>query len=271
MITLDIAAGMALAEVAAMMIAKAAESGQAVAAVVDGIRVFAGAGSAVGDIIDQYQRTIARRSTLRISPPADEFAIDEFYPAEDRVVILPEETASTTKGGIYLPDDSRDDPRRQTGVGQVRWIGPGKMNVHVNRTMPMWAKVGMRVLYEAFGVTDVEINDVKYVVVRSDSVVGLYPSKTAVEAYGGSPLQSVPALNAEDVRLEASMRPASFPMPAADPIPTGGPVPAFVDPATMTVAEPAPPTADSGVSVPAEAPTETKAPASPAAGGAAEA
>ena len=46
-----------------------------------------------------------------------------FVPLGERIVILPMEQESTTKGGIYLPDTAKEKPQE----GEVVAVGPGRV------------------------------------------------------------------------------------------------------------------------------------------------
>ena len=73
-------------------------------------------------------------------------------PIRDQVLIQREEAESITKGGIVLPDISKDRPCR----GTVLDVGPGKPYDNISdmdessERVPMNVKIGDRVFYQRY-------------------------------------------------------------------------------------------------------------------------
>jgi len=79
-------------------------------------------------------------------------------PIDDRVVIKPTEVKEKQVGGIYIPDTAKEKPQ----IGEVIAVG-------TDEDLQKAVKVGEKILYAKYGGTEVEIENVKYVIVsRSD-------------------------------------------------------------------------------------------------------
>lgn len=89
-------------------------------------------------------------------------------PLEDRVVIRPFEAEERTRGGIVLPDSAREKPQQ----GEVIAIGPGKLLDSGERGQ-MSLKVGDAVFYGKYSGTEVEIDSVKYTILRESDVLAV--------------------------------------------------------------------------------------------------
>lgn len=85
---------------------------------------------------------------MQISKPTTRVDHTKLRPVEDRLVVLPKERDSVTKGGIHLPDNRQEDPLPIEGT--VYSVGPGKM-VQDSKgdwvRQPMMIKPNDRVLF----------------------------------------------------------------------------------------------------------------------------
>lgn len=88
-------------------------------------------------------------------------------PLFDRVVLLPIENESETKGGILLPMAAQEKSQLATVVA----VGSGE-NVD-GKQIGMQVKVGDKVLYGKFTGTEVNVDDVKYVVIRQPDILAV--------------------------------------------------------------------------------------------------
>lgn len=68
-------------------------------------------------------------------------------PLGGRVLLRQDDAEDKTPGGIILPDQSKEKPRRGTVIA----IGPGKLNVKDGWRMPVQVKEGDRVLFNFYG------------------------------------------------------------------------------------------------------------------------
>jgi chaperonin GroES len=89
-------------------------------------------------------------------------------PLDDGVVIKPSEAQEKTSGGIYLPDAAREKPQ----IGKVVAVGPGKILDNGKRN-PMNIKKNDEVLYPKYIGSDVEVEGVKYVIIKEADILGI--------------------------------------------------------------------------------------------------
>ncbi|MCI8555933.1 MAG: co-chaperone GroES [Clostridia bacterium] len=88
-------------------------------------------------------------------------------PLFDRVVLLPIENESETKGGILLPMAAQEKSQLATVVA----VGSGE-NVD-GKQIGMQVKVGDKVLYGKFTGTEITVDEVKYVVIRQPDILAI--------------------------------------------------------------------------------------------------
>ncbi|MEM9365716.1 MAG: co-chaperone GroES [Planctomycetota bacterium] len=89
-------------------------------------------------------------------------------PMGERIVVQREEGESTTAGGIVLPDSAKEKPARGTVVA----LGSGRLLDDGSRAESQLA-VGDRVLFTSYAGETVEIDDVEYLLMREDDVLGV--------------------------------------------------------------------------------------------------
>lgn len=89
-------------------------------------------------------------------------------PLHDRVVIKRTEDERTSPGGIVIPDSAAEKPIR----GEVVAVGRGKI-MENGDIRPLDVKVGDKVLFGKYGGTEVKIENVEYVVMREDDIMGI--------------------------------------------------------------------------------------------------
>lgn len=89
-------------------------------------------------------------------------------PLADRVVIQPQEAAEQTAGGIYLPDSAQEKPLQGTIVA----VGPGSQTSEGER-VALSVKVGDKVLFTAYGGTDVKIDGETYKIAREADLLAV--------------------------------------------------------------------------------------------------
>ncbi len=88
-------------------------------------------------------------------------------PLFDRVVLLPIENESETKGGILLPMAAQEKSQLATVVA----VGSGE-NVD-GKQIGMQVKVGDKVLYGKFTGSEITVDEVKYVVIRQPDILAI--------------------------------------------------------------------------------------------------
>ena len=89
-----------------------------------------------------------------------------FVPLGERVVILPIEQESTTKGGIFLPDTAKEKPQE----GEVVAVGPGRTADDGSR-IPMELSKGDKVIYSKFAGTEYKDGDDEYLSLRESDIL----------------------------------------------------------------------------------------------------
>ena len=89
-------------------------------------------------------------------------------PLEDRILIKPIEPDTKTASGIYLPESAKEKPMQ----GKVVAIGPGKLLDSGERITPS-VKKGDTVVYGKYAGTEIEIKDIKHIIMRESELLGV--------------------------------------------------------------------------------------------------
>ena len=89
-------------------------------------------------------------------------------PLGDRVVILPAKAETETKGGIIIPDTSKEKPQK----GKVVAVGTGKLLDNGQRAA-MEVKVDDNVIFNKYSGTEVKVDDVEYLVIRESDILSI--------------------------------------------------------------------------------------------------
>lgn len=101
------------------------------------------------------------------------------YPTEDRILVLPDKVEEKTPGGIVLPDIAKHG--KPVNKGTVVAVGPGRM-VDDGSRLPMYVKVGDRVRFSPYGVSETHEEDgEEYSILRQSEVTGIYKMKISVK------------------------------------------------------------------------------------------
>jgi chaperonin GroES len=87
-------------------------------------------------------------------------------PLEDRVVILPDQAETQTKGGILIPDTAKERPQRGTVVA----VGPGRRVELTGVIVPMSLSIGDRVLFEHYAGVTITSGGVDYRIVTEKQI-----------------------------------------------------------------------------------------------------
>lgn len=80
-------------------------------------------------------------------------------PLADRVVAVREEAPTKTASGLYLPDNAKEKPV----TAKVVAVGPDTKTV----------KIDDKILYKEYSTTEIKINDVEYLIVKEEDVLGV--------------------------------------------------------------------------------------------------
>ena len=92
-------------------------------------------------------------------------------PLEDRVLIKPTEPETKTASGIYLPESAKEKPMQ----GKIVAVGPGKLLDNGERVTPS-VKKGDTVVFGKYAGTEIEIKNVKHMIMRESELLGLIES-----------------------------------------------------------------------------------------------
>ena len=88
-------------------------------------------------------------------------------PLGDRVVLTQLVAEETTKSGIVLPGQSKEKPQQ----AEVIAVGPGGMVDGKEVTMNV--AVGDQVIYSKYSGTEVELDDVEYIIVKQSDILAV--------------------------------------------------------------------------------------------------
>ena len=91
------------------------------------------------------------------------FSTMNIKPLADRVLIEPAEAEQKTASGIIIPDTAKEKPQR----GKVVAVGAG------TKDHEMTVKVGDQVLYGKYSGTEVDIDGVKYMIMKESDIYAI--------------------------------------------------------------------------------------------------
>lgn len=89
-------------------------------------------------------------------------------PLGDRVLVQPKKDSEMSKGGIIIPDTAKEKPQE----GKVIAVGTGKRD-DSGKLIPFNVKAGDTVLMPKYGGTEIKLNDMDYVIVREEDILGV--------------------------------------------------------------------------------------------------
>jgi chaperonin GroES len=89
-------------------------------------------------------------------------------PLQDRVLVKRLEEANKTKGGIIIPDTAKEKPQE----GEVVATGKGKV-LEDGSQRALDVKAGDRILFGKYSGTEVKIDEVEYLIMREDDILGV--------------------------------------------------------------------------------------------------
>ena len=92
----------------------------------------------------------------------------KFRPLRDRVLVKYSEEAERTAGGLYIPETAKEKPQK----GEVVEIGAGRVTDD-GKLQPMSVKVGDIVLFDKYSGSKVTMDDVEYLIIREEDVLGI--------------------------------------------------------------------------------------------------
>ena len=89
-------------------------------------------------------------------------------PLDNGVVIKQLEAEEKTAGGIILPDAAKEKPT----MGKIVAVGPGK-TLDNGKLSKMSVKKNDKVLYSKYMGNDVEVDGVKYIILKESDILGI--------------------------------------------------------------------------------------------------
>lgn len=92
----------------------------------------------------------------------------KFTPLHDRILVKRVEEATTTRGGIIIPDSAKDKPQE----GEVISVGKGRVNED-GKTFPLAVKDGDHILFGKYSGTEIKIDGEDYLIMKEDEVLGV--------------------------------------------------------------------------------------------------
>jgi chaperonin GroES len=103
----------------------------------------------------------------------------KFTPLHDRILVRRVEEATTTRGGIIIPDSAKDKPQE----GEVVSVGKGKINED-GKVFPLDVKDGDRILFGKYAGTEIKIDGEDYLIMKEEEVLGILSGATKKETAG---------------------------------------------------------------------------------------
>jgi chaperonin GroES len=89
-------------------------------------------------------------------------------PLHDRLLVTRVEEATTTKGGIIIPDSAKERPLE----GKVLAVGSGK-RLEDGTLVALDVKAGDRILFGKYAGTEIKIDGVEHLILGEDEVLGV--------------------------------------------------------------------------------------------------
>jgi len=89
-------------------------------------------------------------------------------PLHDRILVKRVEEETKTKGGIIIPDSAKEKPFE----GEVISVGKGR-KTEDGKVVVLDVKAGDRVLFSKYAGSDIKIDDVEYLIMREEDVLGI--------------------------------------------------------------------------------------------------
>lgn len=89
-------------------------------------------------------------------------------PLFDRVLIKRNEEPTRSKGGLFLPETSKEKPSE----GTVLAIGAGK-SADDGKITPLTVQVGDRVAFGKYSGTEIKVDGEDRIILREDDILGI--------------------------------------------------------------------------------------------------
>jgi chaperonin GroES len=86
----------------------------------------------------------------------------------DRILVKRLEEEQKTKGGIIIPDTAKEKPME----GEVVAVGKGKV-AEDGKIIKLDVAAGDKILFSKYAGTEVKIDNVDYLIMREDDILGI--------------------------------------------------------------------------------------------------
>ena len=90
-------------------------------------------------------------------------------PLEDRIVVRPSDSESTTASGLVIPDTAKEKPLQ----GDVLAVGPGRRSEQTGELVPMDVAEGDTVVYSKYGGTEITVGGEDLLILNARDVLGI--------------------------------------------------------------------------------------------------
>ena len=90
-------------------------------------------------------------------------------PLEDRIVVRPSDSESTTASGLVIPDTAKEKPQQ----GDVLAVGPGRRSEQTGELVPMDVAEGDTVVYSKYGGTEITVGGEELLILNARDVLGI--------------------------------------------------------------------------------------------------
>ena len=90
-------------------------------------------------------------------------------PLEDRIVVRPSDSESTTASGLVIPDTAKEKPQQ----GDVLAVGPGRRSEQTGELVPMDVAEGDTGVYSKYGGTELTVGGEALLILNARDVLGI--------------------------------------------------------------------------------------------------
>lgn len=91
-----------------------------------------------------------------------------FTPLKDRVLVKRIDQEERSPGGIIIPDTAKEKPME----GKVLAVGSGTRDNN-GTVHPLDVKVGDRIMFGKWGVTEIKLEGIEYVIIKEQDILGI--------------------------------------------------------------------------------------------------
>ena len=92
----------------------------------------------------------------------------KFTPLHDRILVRREEESGTTRGGLIIPDSTKDKPQEGTVIS----VGKGKTNEE-GKLFPLAVEEGDTILFGKYSGTEIKLVGQDFLIMKEEEVLGI--------------------------------------------------------------------------------------------------